>query len=89
MKRIFVIALAVLVSGCTAPMPRTVDIPIAVPCTPPPAFERPRLAIRNLRPDMPPAEIERTYAETVEQMAGYAAYLEKLLHGYREGSSVR
>lgn len=84
----FVIALAVLLSGCST-LPQTVEVPIAVPCTPPPAIQRPLLSIRNLKPGLPPAEVKRLYAESLEQLSGYATYLEKLLNGYRESNRAR
>jgi hypothetical protein len=49
---------------------------------------RPRLTIRNLRPETPDAEVIRAYRETVEQLGGYARQLEKLLNGYRDGSQA-
>lgn len=76
------------VAGCCT-LPQTVEVPIAVPCTPPPAIQRPLLSIRNLKPSLPPAEVKRLYAESIEQLSGYATYLETLLDGYRGGSSAR
>lgn len=87
MKRI-AIALVVLLSGCST-LPPTVEVPIAVPCPPPPVIQRPRLSISNLTPGLPPAEVKRMYAESLEQLGGYAEYLEQLLNGYREGSGGR
>jgi len=84
----FALALAMLLSGCST-LPQTVDVPIAVPCTPPPAIQRPQLSIRHLKPGLPPAEVKRLYAESLEQLSGYAGYLETLLNGYREGNRAR
>ena len=69
-------------SGCST-LPATVDIPVAVPCTPPPTIHRPRLTIGTLKADSPPADVIRAYEESLEQLGGYAEYLEELLDGYR------
>lgn len=83
MKRLILLAFALLAFGCST-MPQTVEVPVAVPCPVPPVFERPRLAIRDIRPESPPAEVEKAYATTLEQLGGYAEYLERLLKGYRK-----
>lgn len=87
MKRL-VIALTMLLSGCCT-LPETAEVPVAVPCTPPPVIQRPQLSIRHLKAGLPPAEVKRLYAESLEQLSGYATGLEKLLYGYREGSRAR
>ena len=74
--------------GCST-LPATVEIPIAVPCTPPPEIARPGLALGTLKPESPPAEVIRAYAESLEAVAGYAEQLETILGGYREGSRAR
>lgn len=87
MKR-FALALTMLLAGCST-LPQTVDVPIPLPCTPPPAIQRPQLSIRHLKAGLPPAEVKRLYAESLEQLSGYATYLEILLNGYREGNRAR
>ncbi|MDK9716725.1 MAG: hypothetical protein OEL57_02315 [Trichlorobacter sp.] len=87
MKRL-VLALTVLLSGCCT-LPETVEVPVAVPCTPPPVAQRPQLSIRHLKAGLPPAEVKRLYAESLEQLSGYATGLEKLLNGYRGGNRAR
>lgn len=87
MKRL-VIALTVFLSGCCT-LPETVEVPVAVPYTPPPVIQRPQLSIRHLKAGLPPAEVKRLYAESLEQLSGYATGLEKLLDGYREGNRAR
>lgn len=81
MKSMLLMALAAVLSGCCT-LPPTVDVPVAVPCPVPPVFNRPHLTISSLRPDSSPSEVERATAETIEQLGGYAAYLEHLLRGY-------
>lgn len=82
------VVLALIMGGCST-LPQTVEVPVAVPCSPPPVIQRPHLAIRNLKPGLPPADVKRLYAESLEQLGGYAEYLETILAGYREGSSAR
>lgn len=83
MKRFDLIALIVLVtSGCST-LPRTVEIPVAVPCTAPPVVARPRLTISTLIPASSPSDVIRAYAESLEEVAGYAEHLETILNGYR------
>jgi len=77
-----------LLSACST-LPRTVEVPVAVPCTAPPEVARPRLALGALRPDSPPADVIRAYAESLEAVAGYAEQLETILNGYREGGRAR
>ncbi len=77
------IAAALLILSACSTLPSTVDIPVAVPCIAPPEIIRPRLTIGKLRSDSPPAEVIRSYAESLEAVAGYAAQLETLLGGYR------
>lgn len=88
MKRFAPLALALILAGCGT-LPPTVEVPVAIPCTAPPEVARPHLAIRNLRPDSPPAEVVRAYAESLEAVAGYAEQLETILDGYRGGGSAR
>lgn len=83
MKRMLLMAMAALLSGCCT-LPPVVEVPVAVPCPPPPVFNRPSLSIRNLKPESPPAEVERAIAETIEQLGGYAAYLEQIIKGYNK-----
>lgn len=83
---LFIVALCL--SACST-LPATVAVPVAVPCSAPVEIARPTLAIRDLQPDSPPADVIRAYAESMEALAGYAERLELLLDGYRGGSSVR
>lgn len=83
MKRLFLLTFATIFMGCST-MPATVNVPVVVPCPAPPVFERPRLAIRDIRPESPPAEVGKAYATTLEQLGGYAEYLERLLKGYQK-----
>jgi len=86
-KLIFIAGLLVAAqcafTGC-ATVPRTVDIPVAVPCPAPPEFARPHLPIAALRPESQPSEVIRAYAESLELLAGYATQLETVLNGYRK-----
>jgi len=75
-------------SACST-LPQTVAVPVAVPCAAPPDIARPRLTIGTLRPDSPPADVIRAYAESLEALAGYAEQLETILDGYREGGRGR
>jgi len=77
-----------LLSACSN-LPQTVAVPVAVPCTAPPEIARPRLALGALRPDSPPVDVIRAYAESLEAIAGYAEQLETILNGYREGGRAR
>lgn len=88
MTRFAPLALALILTGCST-LPPTVEVPVAVPCPAPPQVARPRLTIRNLRPDSPPAEVIRAYAESLEAVTGYAEQLETILDGYRGGSGAR
>ncbi len=88
MKHFAPLAMILILAGCGT-LPRTVEVPVAVPCTAPPEVTRPHLAIRNLRTDSPPADVVRAYAESLEAVAGYAEQLETILDGYRGGSSAR
>jgi hypothetical protein len=71
-----------LLSACTT-LPPTVEVPVAIPCPAPPVIARPHLSLGTLRPDSPPAEVIRAYAESLEAVAGYAEQLETVLEGYR------
>lgn len=83
MRRFALIVLAALaISGCST-LPRTVEIPVAVPCTPPPVVSRPHLAVSTLKSDSTPDVVIRAYAEALEALAGYAKELETILNGYR------
>lgn len=83
------VGLALLVvlslSGC-ASAPVNAEIPVAVPCPPPPAVARPALPIADLIAESPPDAVMRAYAATVQTLMGYARELELLLNGYRTGS---
>lgn len=81
MNRLLLISLALLLPAC-ASLPQTVEVPVAVPCPAPPATARPRLAIRDIRPESPPAEVERAYVTSLEQLGGYVAELEQIIKGY-------
>jgi hypothetical protein len=85
---IVAICLALLLSGCST-LPATVEVPIPVPCTPPPQVTRPHLAVGRLRPDSPAADVVKAYETTLEELAGYALYLETLLNGYRGAGNAR
>lgn len=65
--------------------PEMVQVPVAVPCPPPPAVQRPHLPIAELKPASPANQVMRAYAASVEVLKGYALQLEKLLDGYRGG----
>lgn len=83
MKQVVMIAMLLLLAiGCSA-VPRTVEVPVAVPCPAPPEISRPRLAVGLLRADSAPAEVVRAYAASLEALAGYAERLEAILDGYR------
>lgn len=79
-----VLALAMLLPlvGC-ASSPVRAQIPVAVPCPPPPAVARPALPIAELTAESQPDAVMRAYAATVEALMGYAGELELLLDGYR------
>lgn len=79
---LLLIALALLILPACAGLPQTVDVPVAVPCQTPPVTARPRLAIRDIRPESPPDEVAKAYATTLEQLGGYAAELEQIIKGY-------
>lgn len=85
MKRL-VALLLLLNTACAGSLPRTVEVPVAVPCPAPPQIHRPRLAIGSLTPDTPPAEVVRAYVSTIEALGGYATQLETILDGYRGGA---
>jgi len=87
-NRFALMALIIALAGCST-LPKTVEVPVAVPCTAPPEIARPRLAIGALLPDSPPADVIRAYAESLEAVAGYAGQLETILDGYREGGRAR
>ena len=82
MKQIALIFI-LLMCGCST-LPKTVEIPIAVPCTVPPEISRPKLAISALKPDSLPAELIKAYEVSLEELGGYARQLEKVLEGYRK-----
>ena len=83
MKQVVMIAMLLLLTiGCSA-LPRTVEVPVAVPCPVPPEISRPRLTVGLLRSDSAPAEVVRAYAASMEALAGYAERLEAILDGYR------
>ncbi len=82
MKQLVMIALLGLLAGCST-LPRTVEVPVAIPCPAPPKVSRPRLAVGSLLPDSAPAEVVRAYAASMEALAGYAERLETILDGYR------
>ncbi len=78
-----VCALLVLVAAC-ATVPKSVDIPVAVPCPAPPRVARQHLPITDLRPGDSPDNVIRAYAVSVEELVGYAEELETILDGYRQ-----
>lgn len=82
MKRIMLMAIALLVAGCST-LPPVVEVPVPVPCSPPPATVRPKLALAHITPATPDNEVIRAYRTALEQMYGYAKELEILLGGYR------
>lgn len=81
-----VLTLCVLLAGC-ATVPKSVEIPVAVPCPPPPEIVRPHLPILDLSPESPPDNVIRAFAASIEVLAGYAAELETILSGYRPASA--
>lgn len=89
MNKLICLLIVALLSGCASSLPRTVEVPIAVPCPAPPEIARPRLTIGKLKPESSPAEVERAYAESLEAIAGYAKQLEKILNGYRSDNRGR
>lgn len=76
------LALMIMLSAC-ASTPQIAEIPVPAKVTPPPALVRPALPIASLPRDATPGEQEEIWAATVEALQDYAAYLEKLLDGYR------
>lgn len=60
-----------------------VQVPVAVPCPPPPVVSRPHLPIADIKRGDGEAALIKAYAATVEALKGYAEELEALLDGYR------
>lgn len=81
MKRL-VLTAALLVTGCTH-VPRTVEVPVALPCPPPPPVVRPTLPIDSLTGTSASSDIVRAYVVTVQKLIDYTRELETLLDGYR------
>lgn len=82
MKHLLLCATLILLPACTH-VPRTVEVPVAVPCPPPPPVARPTLPIDRLTGSSTSAEIVRAYVVTVQKLIDYARELEILLDGYR------
>ena len=79
MKRIAIIA-AALLSGCaSAPVERRVEVPVAVPCPTPQRPPRPHLPLSDLPQDATAADIARATAASIEALKGYSESLELLL----------
>ncbi|MFZ5659178.1 MAG: hypothetical protein ACOY5C_04895 [Pseudomonadota bacterium] len=76
---------AAALSGCAhRPAAQTLaEVPVAVPCPPPPPTVRPRLPIAELQADSAPGVVLRAYEASVVLLAGYAEHLEQLLDSYR------
>jgi hypothetical protein len=78
----YCLLLALFLGACaTAP---AVQTPVAVPCPPPPAIERPRLPVSDLRPSDSPDAVMKALVVSVEKLTGYARELEEALKGYRQ-----
>jgi len=89
MKRLVAIfALAGSLCAC-AHQPELVQVPVAVPCSPPPVLARPHLPVADLTADTPANQVMKAYLASLETLKGYAAELEKLLDGYRGGDGGR
>lgn len=82
MKRLVLCASLILLTACTH-VPRIAEVPVAVPCTPPPPVVRPVLPIDRLTGSSTSAEIVKAYVVTVQKLIDYARELETLLDGYR------
>ena len=80
-KLLFCIGLALSVGGCAHET--IIQVPVAVPCPPPPVVSRPHLPIADIKKDDGEATLIKAYAATVEALKGYAEELEVLLDGYR------
>ena len=79
MKRIAIIAAALLAGCASAPMERRVDVPVAVPCPTPQRPPRPHLPLSDLPPDATAPDIARATAASLEALTGYVESLELLL----------
>lgn len=80
-KLLLILGLASSLWGCAHET--IVQVPVAVPCPPPPAVSRPHLPIADIRRGEGEAALIKAYAATVEALKGYAEELEALLDGYR------
>jgi hypothetical protein len=83
MRPLVILALAALAACAGAPPAMRIDVPVAVPCPPPPVAVRPALPIEQINEHSTASEILRAYVATTEVLMGYAEALEKLLLGYQ------
>lgn len=86
MRRLaLIIALAGALCSCSH-LPKTVQVPVAVPCKAPPVVARPHLPAADLDAYTPPDQVIKALVASMEILKGYAAELETLLNGYRPGT---
>lgn len=78
------VALLLLLLPACSHVPRTVEIPVAVPCPSPPPVVRPELPIDSLTERSTAPEIVRAYVITVQKLIDYSRELETVLDGYRQ-----
>ena len=81
MKRVAIIAVALLAGCASAPREviRRVEVPVAVPCPAPQRPPRPHLPLADMPQDATAADIARATAASLEALTGYSQSLELLL----------
>lgn len=90
MRRAPLLALVPLLAlaACRPPATRVevqrVEVPVAVPCPPPPQFQRPHLPIADVQPGAARVDVERAWAASVRLLQGYAEEMERALDAYRQ-----
>ena len=80
MKRIAILAAALLAGCASAPREtiRRVEVPVAVPCPTAQRPPRPHLPLADMPQDATAADIARATAASLEALTGYAQALEGL-----------
>lgn len=79
---VFALAL-VLLGGCRSAEVRIVEVPVAVPCPPPPVIERPAWRYPALTTGATTEDRARAMADDFDAAVTWGRALERALDGYR------
>lgn len=82
MKKVALLVVLLLFSGCST-VPREVQVPVALPCPPPPDLPPLEYPLEALRSGSSSAETVRAFALIIEMQKTRIDSFEKILDGYR------